>query len=56
MLNQEHADAIRVRVASIPIAETLQMRDLVLDEGGACSSCRDKCGPTASSSPSTAAC
>ena len=33
MLSQEHADAIRARVASIPIAETLQMRDLVLDEG-----------------------
>ena len=33
MLSLEHADTIRRRVASIPIAETLQMRDLILDEG-----------------------
>lgn len=33
MLTPDHADAIRRRVASIPIAETLGMRGLVLDDG-----------------------
>lgn len=33
MLSQDHADAIRRRVASIPIADTLNVRDIVLDEG-----------------------
>src|SRR5215471_559496 len=33
MLSTDHAEAIRRRVASIPIAETLQMRDFVLEEG-----------------------
>ena len=33
MLSPEHADAIRRRVTRIPIADTLHVRDLVLDEG-----------------------
>jgi uncharacterized protein (TIGR00369 family) len=33
VLSPEHADAIRRRVVSIPIADTLKMRDLVLDDG-----------------------
>lgn len=33
MLSPDHADAIRRRVTSIPIADTLSMRDLALDEG-----------------------
>src|SRR5215831_3100374 len=33
MLSPDQADAIHRRVASIPIAETLQMRDVLFDEG-----------------------
>jgi uncharacterized protein (TIGR00369 family) len=33
MTSAEHAEAIRRRVATIPIAETLQMRDLELSDG-----------------------
>jgi uncharacterized protein (TIGR00369 family) len=33
MLSPEHAETIRRRALNIPIAETLKMRDLVLDDG-----------------------
>jgi uncharacterized protein (TIGR00369 family) len=33
MMSPEHADAIRRRVTSIPIAGTLRMRDVVLEDG-----------------------